>query len=142
MALGDLTTIIDGQSYAVELLASAAATNAAPTGTAGIAINTLGGLGVVPKSIRVGVASTAGSGTMTVACRVWMRAAGVWFVAKALAASATAPQTAGTIAETGADTIAWSEVVDLVNGADRLYLEIVAIAGTLTAVTGYAIVSR
>lgn len=142
MALGDITQTITGQSYAVELLASAIAANGAPTAAAGIEINALAGLGPVPKSIRVGVRSTAGSGTMTVACRLWQRSAGFWFVSKALAASDTAPQTAGTIAETGNDTIGWCEPVDLVSGADRLYLEIVAIAGTSTAVTGYAIVGR
>jgi hypothetical protein len=140
MALGAVTDTIPGQSFAVELLASAVATNGIPTAAAGISTNDLKILNQVPNKIRVGVRTTAGSGTMTVTLRVWLRAAGFWFRAHDFAASSAAPQTAIAIAETSADAIQYSEEVSGIAGADRIYLEIVAIAGSSTAVTGYAIV--
>jgi|ERR1043165_4224623 hypothetical protein len=141
MALGTKTDTIAGESFVVEMLASANATNGAPSGaTAGIATNDLRIKGKIPSRIRVGVNSTAGSGTMTVTLRVWQRSGGIWFRTKDLNASSAAPHTAVAIPETSADAIAYSEDVDVVAGAERLYLEIVAIAGTSTAVTGYAIV--
>lgn len=144
MGLGTVTTTIAGESFIVELLASATAANGVPSGgTAGIDANLLRVPGnPIPDKIRVGVASTAGSGTMTVALRVWGHAGGLWFRLKDLAASSAAPTTAGTIGETGTDSIQYSEEVSGVRGCDRLYLEITAIAGTATAVTGYAIVGR
>lgn len=144
MALGDVTTIISGQSAAVELLASATAANGVPTDDDGIEINSLALFGDVPREIRAGVKSTAGSGTMTVTLRVWMRLGGTigWVVAKPLNVSSAAPHTAVAIPETSADAIAHTEPVAVLDGADRIYLEIVAIAGTSTAVTGYAVVAR
>jgi len=133
MSLGDLTDTVVGQSYAVELLASATATNGAPSGaSAGIDVATLGRLGRVPGTVRVGVKSTAGQGTMTVAVRAWLYAGGSWFVAKALYADSTAPQTAANIAETSANIIAYTEELDIC-GAGRLYLEITGIAGDAAA---------
>ena len=140
MALSAKLDTIAGDSYTIELLASAAATNGIPTSTAGIDCNLLRSKGRIPDKIRVGVASTAGSGTMTVTLRVWGRAGAVWFRLKDLNASSAAPHTAVAISETSADAIQYSEEVSGMSGCDRLYLEIVAIAGTLTAVTGYAIV--
>lgn len=134
MALGDKTDTIKNESFVVELLASATATNGAPSGaSAGIDANLLRVGGQLPTSIRVGVKSTAGSGTMTVTLKLWLYAGGAWFVAQALNGGSA-------IAETGTDTINFSEAVSVVQGASRLYLEIAAIAGTATAVTGYAIV--
>lgn len=142
MALGAKVDTVPNESWTIELLASAIATNGAPSGaSAGIETNLLRrGGGPIPDAIRVGVNSTAGSGTMTVALRLWQYSGSVWFVVQALAADPATPYTAGTIPETSADKIAYSEWVYGVSGAGRLYLEIVAIAGTNTAVTGYAIV--
>lgn len=143
MALGAPTDTITGESFVVELLASATAANGAPSGaTAGIDASLLRNPrgDRIPDAIRVGVNSTAGSGTMTVALRLWQYSGGVWFVAQALAADPSTPYTAGTIPETSADKIAYSELVFGLSGASRLYLEIVAIAGSSTAVTGYAMV--
>jgi hypothetical protein len=142
MALNAVTQTIEHTAYAVELLASAVAANGIPTGAAGIATSALGAYGKIPDKIRVAVASTAGSGTMTVTLRVWLRAANIWFRAKDLNASSAAPHTAVAIAETSADAIQYSEEVTGIACADRIFLEIVAIAGTLTAVTGYALVGR
>lgn len=142
MALGTVTDTIAGESKVVELLASATATNGAPSGaSAGIETNLLRRGGApIPDAIRVGVHSTAGSGTMTVALRLWQYSGGIWFVAQSIAADPATPYTAGTIPETSADSISYSEWVFGLSGASRIYLEIVAIAGTSTAVTGYAIV--
>jgi len=141
MALGTVTDTINGQSFIVELLASATVANGIPSGaSAGIETNLLRVSNKLPDKIRVGVKSTAGSGTMTVTLRVWLRAGAIWFRAKDLNASSAAPSTAVAIAETSADAIQYSEEVCGISGADRIYLEIVAIAGTSTAVTGYAIV--
>lgn len=143
MALGTETDIVQGQSYAVEMLASAIAANNAPTDDAGISINQLAKFGFIPEFLRCAVKSTAGSGTMSVTIRVWMRLGALgWIVARPFNASSAAPQTAVLISETSADSIAYSEVVELSSAADRLYMEIVAIAGTNTAVTGYALVGR
>ncbi len=139
MALGTLTDTITGESLVVELLASAIAVNGIPSGaSAGIDLATLGRLGRVPSTVRVGITSTAGQGTMTVACRVWLYAGDVWFVAKALNADSTAPQTAVNIAETSANAIAYTELVDI-QGAGRLYLEITGIAGDAAAKASLAL---
>ena len=141
MALGDKTTTIEGRAYAIELLASAIAANGIPSAsTAGISTNSLADFGRVPDKIRVGVKSTAGSVTMTVTLRVWGYAAGVWFRLQDLNASSAAPSTAVAIAETSSDAIQYSEEVSGISGCARIFLEIVAIGGTNTAVTGYAIV--
>lgn len=142
MALGDVTQIIPGTAYAVEILASATATNGLPSGSAGVEMNLLKALGAAPDAFRIGIKSTAGSGTMTVTLRVWYRFGSTigWMVGKAIEASSATPQTAVAIAETTADAIAYTSVVDVPGAADRLYLEIVAIAGTSTAVTGYALI--
>ena len=137
MALGAKTDTIAGSTYTIELLASATAANGAPSGaSAGISCNDI----QYKDTIRVGVRSTAGSGTMTVQLRLWQYSGAQWFVAQALAADPSTPFTPGTIPETSADSIAYSEWVFGLSGAARIYLEIVAIAGTSTAVTGYAIV--
>lgn len=140
MALGDITNTIADESFIVELLASVTAANGIPTGTAGIDLSALRRIKKIPDKIRVGCVSTAGSGTMTVTLRVWGRAGALWWRLKDLNASSAAPHTAVAIPETSADSIKYSEEVSGLTGCDRLFLEVVAIAGTATAVTGYAIV--
>jgi hypothetical protein len=130
MALGDKIDSVAGESFAVEVLASATAVNGAPSGaTAGIEISGLvRDIGRMPDSVRFGVRTTAGSGTMTITLRAWLYAGGIWFAAKALNAASTAPQTAVAIPETSANAIAYTEEVDI-RGAARLYLEIVSAPG-------------
>ena len=142
MALEAKVDTIAGLSYTIELLASANAANSPPaSATAGIDLNLLHrNSGGIPDKVRVGVNSTAGSATMTVTLRVWGQAGGIWFRLKDLNASSAAPHTAVAIPETGTDSIKYSEEVSGISGCSRLYLEIVAIAGTNTAVTGYVIV--
>jgi hypothetical protein len=140
MALGAVTDTVPGETYVVELLASAIAANGIPTTTSGIDIALLRRSVKVPDRVRVGVKHTAGTGTMTVTLRVWGRAGEIWFRLKDLNASSAAPHTAVAIPETSADAIQYSEVVEGVSGCDRMYLEILVIAGTNTAVAGYLIV--
>jgi len=129
MTLNAKVDSVAGESFTIEVLASATAANGLPTGDAGIDVSQLAaGLGRVPKSVRFGINSTAGSGTMTVTLRAWLYAGGIWFVAKALNAASTAPQTAVAIPETSANAIAYTEEVDI-RGAGRLYLEIVSTPG-------------
>lgn len=134
MALGDETITIADEAFVIELLASATAVNGAPSGaSAGISTGQLSKFGRVPDAVRIGIRSTAGQGTMTVTLRLWLYAGGAWFVAKALAANSTAPQTAVAIGETGTDTISYTEEVTGISGAARIYLEVVGIAGTAAA---------
>lgn len=136
MALGAKTDTIAGDSFAIEILASVTAANGAPaSASAGVEMNALRINGEMPTSIRVGFRSTAGSATMTVAGRVWLYMGGAWSVAATLNGGSN-------IAETSADAIAYSEAVSVVQGAARIFLEVTAIAGTSTAVTGYAYVGR
>lgn len=136
MALGDVTQTIAGQSCMVELLASVTAANNPPSGsTAGLEINALNVYGAVPTTARFGVVSTAGSGTMTCALRLWGYVGGKWVVLKVLNGGSN-------IAETGTDSIAYSEEVTTIHVCARLFLEVTAIAGTATAVTGYAWIAR
>jgi hypothetical protein len=130
VALGDVTDIVAGESKQIEILASAIATNGAPSANSGVEINALRIRGEIPVIIRCGCVSTAGSGTMTVALKVWMKTAAGWVVAKSLNGGSN-------IAETSADSIAYSEDVTVI-ACSRIYMEIAAIAGTNTAVTGYA----
>lgn len=142
MALGDVTVILADKSHAVEILASATAANGIPSGSNGVETNALRERNRAPDRIRVGIKSTAGSAVMTVSLRVWFRFGATvgWMVGKAIEASSATPQTAVAIAETTADAIAYTESVELPAAADRIYLEIVAIGGTATAVTGFALV--
>lgn len=130
MSLGTITDIIAGESVQVEILASATAANGVPTGTAGVDINSLRIRGEIPLTIRCGVVSTAGSGVMQVTLKVWLKTAAGWVVAKSL-------NSGSAIDETSANSIAYSEDVPII-AASRIYMEIVAISGTNTAVTGYA----
>lgn len=130
MALGAVTDTTNGESLVVELLASATAANGAPSSaSAGIKTSLLRRNGRKPDQIRVGVMSTAGSGTMTVALRLWGYTGVGWVVAKALNASSAAPHTAVAIPETGTNAIAYSEVVDGIACYSRLYLEITTAPG-------------
>ncbi len=143
MAIGATTMSgSGGRSAKVELLASVTAANGAPSGgSAGLATSTLSALNAKwHERAKIAVASTAGSGTMTVTLRLWLYTGGTWFAHQPLNASATAPHTAVAVPETGTDAIAYSEDVPGLAMAERLFLEVVAIAGTSTAVTGYVLV--
>lgn len=145
MAIGDVTTIIPGELAKIELLASVTATNGAPSGgSAGLECNALRIFGRIPSTVAIEIVSTAGSGTMTATYRLWGYGGTNWFP---LGNSATAT-TKGVLnsgnadGEVAADLIRHLEPVNYPAFCTRLYLEITAIGGTSTAVTGFVRVAR
>jgi hypothetical protein len=118
----------------VSLLSAATATNSAPSGaTAGVA------LPYTTDYATVLLYSTAGSGTMTVTCKLWgyNTQLAKWFPlgTHATAASKGLLNEANAIAETSADGIAHAEQVQGLRAFQRVYLEVTAIGGTNTAVS-------
>jgi hypothetical protein len=146
----------------IQLLSAATATNGKPSGaTAGVSrkfrtSNSQDGIGEFTTLLNL-VSSTAGSGTMTVTCRLWGYreffnslgvATGVWYPIGVTTDGATTGGS-GTdanrgylnrgvlIGETDSDIIAHAELVTGVGSFTRFYGEIVAIAGTATAINWY-----
>lgn len=144
MAIGDKT---DGPiCITYELLASVTAANSPPTlATDGLELNAIrDAVNSIPEVCSVAIVSTAGSGTMSCSARLWgyLPAASSWIPAGVGTAAAKGMLNDGdSIGEVSADKIAHSEPVDLIAHFSRLYLEITAIAGTATAVTGYVTVA-
>lgn len=138
MAIGTVTR--QGFNHTIELLASATATNSPPSGaTAGLDVGDLYLNGEKPDVVSLLIFSTAGSDAMTVTCRIWgyNAAATTWFpLGVGTAAGKGVLNGGAAIAETEADKIAHAEPLDLPLHFTRLYLEITAIGGTSTAVTG------
>lgn len=152
MALGDVTTI-EGDLIAIELLASATATNSAPaSATAGLSMDAVLGAfgGKIPDDISLVVTSTAGSGTMTVTLRLWQKfgtlgsqANGTWCPAGVGTDAGKGVLNAGSaIGEVSADLIRHCEPVFLSAHAQRLYVEITAIGGTNTAITVWLVARK
>lgn len=140
MTLAAVTGSAGGTSFTVEILASATAANGIPSGaSAGVAMSVIRAINPTVDAIRVGLKSTAGSGTMTATATLWGYAGGSWFVLKPLASSSAAPQTAIAIAENSTDALVFTEIVEGLRAVERIYLELVAIAGSSTAVTGFAL---
>jgi hypothetical protein len=145
-AVGDVTAI-SGDVRVVEVLASATATNSPPSGaSAGIAVNDLSLYGAPPSKAVLAIASTAGSGTMTATFRLWgyLPVGGGLWVPLGPGADATkgVVNLEAALGETSADAIRHSEVLENIGLFQRLYLEITAIGGTSTAVTGWLVVRR
>lgn len=148
-AVGDVTTIIGADSKAIELLAATVATNGQPSGaSAGLDLHEVSTLfgGFFPDQVTLVVESTAGSGTMTVTCRLWGYLpfnSGKW-----VPLGTGADTTKGTIndgsaiGETIADGIRHAEPVNLAGHFSRLYLEVTAIGGTSTSVTAWIVARR
>lgn len=118
----------------ITLLSAATATNSAPSGaTAGVALPHL------TDRALLFLRSTAGSGTMTVTCKLWgyNTLQATWFPLGVHATAATKGIINGgnAIAETGTDVIGHCEEVTSLRRIDRVYLEITAIGGTATAIT-------
>jgi len=152
MALGDVTTI-EGDLVAIELLASATATNSPPaSATAGLSMDTVLSAfgGSIPDDVSVVVTSTAGSATMTVTLRLWQKfgtlgsqANGTWCPAGPGADATKGVINGGSaIGEVSADLIRHCEPISLSAHAQRLYLEIAAIGGTSTAVTAWLVARK
>lgn len=83
--------------------------------------------------------SIAGSGTMTVTCKLWGYCAerAKWYPlgTNATAASKGLINQGNAIGETGTDTIAHCETVTSLQKINRVYLEVTAIGGTATEIT-------
>ena len=137
MALGDIADYSTNRS--LELLASATATNSPPSGaSAGVPVTSLQWDYRVPDTVTLLIYSTAGSGTITVTCRIWgyHPKAAEWFpLGTGTASGKGVVNNGAAIAEDQADQISHAEPLDLPIHFTRLYLEITAIGGTSTAVT-------
>lgn len=138
MAVGDVTD--GGWLRTIELLTAATATNSPPSGaSAGVDIDTLIG-GERPRAGAITVASTAGSGTMTVTIRLWgYRKAGLVWVPLGAGYGATKGTIngGGAIDMTGTAMIRHAEPVDMPAMFQRVYAEITAIGGTATAISAW-----
>jgi hypothetical protein len=141
MAIGDIVTVDSTGVFSFELLASAAATNSPPSGSsAGLALSTIvGRLGALPSQMTLIVRSTAGSGTMTATLKLWgySPVAADWFpLGTGTDALKGTINVAAAIGETSADKIRHSELIYTPCHFTRVYMEITAIGGTSTAITG------
>jgi hypothetical protein len=150
MALGDVTTI-EGDLIAVEILASATATNSPPASlTAGVSVDVLNGAfgGAIPEDLTLLVVSTAGSATMTVTLRAWgkfgtlagLTSVGAWSpLGTGTAAAKGVINNGAAIEETSADVLRHAQPFSLTAHMQRLYIEITAIGGTSTAITVFLV---
>jgi len=137
MAIADITELVPDLK-AIEVLASATATNSAPSGaSAGLDMNVVSGaFGKIPSTMTARIASTAGSATMTVTIRIWGYQGTLGWAPLGYLNGGSA------IAETSADSIQYAEPLELPGHFSRIYFEITAIGGTDTAVTGYLVARR
>ncbi len=124
-----------------QLLSAATATNSAPSGNrAGIALN-----GSFDRG-TIALKSTAGSGTMDVTLKLWgyVDALAAWVPLGTHATDANRGRLNGAVAigEVVANSLEFAELVDGLSTFSRLYLEIVAINGTSTAVSAWLIPRR
>lgn len=141
MAVGEITTTQTSKS--IQLLAAATAVNGTPIGLGATVGQSTGELikAGSPMYGALFIASTAGSGTMTVTLRAWgmsIAAGNLW-----------APCGTGTLATRGvlnggsaidkvsADLIRHLETFGVPWAMDRLFLEITAIGGTATAISAW-----
>jgi hypothetical protein len=92
------------------------------------------------------VASTAGSATMTATIKLWgvFRISGTLAYWAPLGTHATAAtkgiiNEGNALGETGTDSIRHAEVIDLIEGIERVYAEITAIGGTNTAISAWLV---
>lgn len=141
MAAGDISTA--GLSRSIKLLEGATAVNAVPSGAVGVEVNNLIS-GLRPEKMAVSIFSTAGTVTLTVTARLWVRhaASGTWApLGTGTDAGKGVLNGGAAIGETDTDAIRHTEVVDCPPALfDRLYLQISAIGGTGTAIDAYAVI--
>lgn len=148
MAIGDVTDYPDGSAKAIVLLAAVTAANSPPSGaSAGLDMIALQNLyGYMPEEVTLIVRSTAGSDTMTATCRLWAYQPGAadWFpIGPGTAALKGTINQQAAIEETAADELRHQEVLDMAQIlGSRLYLEVVSIGGTSTAVMAELLVRR
>lgn len=151
MAIGAITTI--GDWTAIELLASITAANGAPSTEAhGLSTDQIKSAfgGIIPTDLSLLIMSTAGSGVMTCTASLWAGSSTIGGVTSGwgkpgigATSSVKGLINAGqTIDEVSADKIWHVEPVGYIAHFARVFLEITAIAGTATAVTGFLIGGR
>lgn len=134
----------------LQLLTAATGTNSPPSGaTAGVSLKNKTH-GKAPNfrwshypSGVIHVQSTAGSGTMTVTLRLWgySAATSTWIPLGSNATMATRGvlNQGNAITEDGTDNLCHAEPVTGLGSFTRVYLEVVAIGGTSTAVSAYLV---
>lgn len=120
----------------IQLLSAATATNGAPSAaTDGVALPHL-----TDRSLLF-LHSTAGSGTMTVTCKLWgyNGTLAKWYPLGTHATAATKGiiNAGNAIDATAANTLRHCEEVTSLRRLTRVYLEITAIGGTETAVSAF-----
>lgn len=146
MAIGD-TLELAPDLYSIELLASATAANSPPSGaSAGLSVDAIKAIfGVVPDVMSLHVHSTAGSATMTATFKLWgyLGATLGWVPVGTGTDTGKGTINGGAaIGETSTDALMHVEPVGYLGHFVRVYLEITAIGGTSTAVTGRLIGRR
>lgn len=133
------------QNRKIKVLEAATATNGSPVGlgtTVGVSVGELL-KGSAPAECAVFIASTAGSGTMTVTVRAWgyNADAAAWapLGVDATAASRGVLNASNAVDEIGADVIRHTEPIFCLWAFDQFYLEVTAIGGTATAISAWLI---
>jgi len=118
------------EHYLKKLLDEVTATNSAPTAaTDGVSLHNN------DEAILM-VASTAGSGTMTVTVKLWAYSTAIseW-MPLGIGPNNGVINGGNALAESSADAIAHTEPIDGLFAFDRLYAEVTAIGGTATAIS-------
>lgn len=135
----------------LKILSAATATNSAPSGNSagfplrrGAAGQAQGeGLADDVDSAVLQVASTAGSGTMTVTLKLWgySSVTGGWhpFGTHATDATRGIINEGNAIGEVATDLLRHAEMVAGLTAFERIYLEVTAIGGTATAVSAWLV---
>ena len=149
MALGTVSTI-EGDLVAIEILASATATNSPPSGaSAGVSVDAIKAAfgGILPDEVSLRIASTAGSASMTATFKLWGYHGSPitqWTACGTGAGASKGLINGGAAVDEGpvADTIAHAEPVTSLAHFQRIYLEITAIGGTSTAVTAWLVARK
>lgn len=120
------------------ILDARTSTNSAPSGSSAGLANPKDNIWPLPQKAVVAVYSTAGSATMTATIKLWgyLTDAARWFPLGIGADALKGVMNGGAaIGETGTDVLQHAEIVEGLFSFDRIYAEVVAIGGTLTAVT-------
>jgi hypothetical protein len=141
MAIGD-TDELRGWRKIIKVV-EAATSKAAPTlATHGVDLGDLF-KGRRPRNAAIFVASTAGSGTMTVTIKCWgyITAAATWApCGKGSASLKGLLNNQNAIPEVSADSIVHFEPLDLPTTMDRFDVEFTAIGGTATAISVWIVI--
>lgn len=111
------------------LLASGTTASAAPATLTDATLGAAIPMGGAANEVTICVQSTAGSGVMTATLKVWgfQPELGRWFDLGQMNGGSP-------LEESKADTLSWAQVLQGACAFSRLYIEIVALGGTNTAI--------